>query len=404
MRPALLLVLLLTWGCAEEEKRGAPRSGEGAGAARPRREAGDALAPRDAGGEAQPPEDGGAAAIEPALSDAAFGRLVAALSEPAGNFPSDNFVSNETTVLEAAPALAEVALPGRAYVGVGPAQNLTYLAIARPAMAYILDIRRGNLLEHLVLRAALEPSETATDFLAALTSRPPRAAGTSLADALAALATGRGEPARRDALLARTEALAVRLGLPLSREDRESIRAIAQAFFEHGTSLRYSMQGANRRYPTLAQTLAARGPDGAAGTFVADATSYAFVRALVRANRVVPVVGDFAGPHALRAIGVDMAARGLVLGAFYTSNVEEYLFGGGTFESFADNVRALPTDDRSLLVRVWFDRSRPHPLQREDERMATVPMPVSRMLARPAGRPYRSYWQVITDGLPTTRE
>lgn len=399
-----MLVLLLAWGCAEERGGGAPRSGEAGVAATPLREAGAAAADRDAGASTMPRPDGGPAALEPAMSDVAFGRLVAALSEPAGDFPSDNFVSNETTVLDAAPALAAVALPGRAYVGVGPEQNLTYLAIARPAMAYILDIRRGNLLEHLVLRAALEPSETATDFLAALTSRPSPVAGTSLGDALAALGTGRGEPARRDALVARTEALAARLGLPLAREDRQSIRAIAEAFFEHGTSIRYSMQGANRRYPTLAELLGARAPEGASGTFVADASSYAFVRALVRANRVVPVVGDFAGPHALRAIGVDMSARGLVLGAFYTSNVEEYLFEGGTFGAFADNVRALPTDDRSLFVRVWFDRSRPHPLQREGERMATVPLPVSRMLERPAGRAYRSFWQVITDGLPTARE
>lgn len=336
------------------------------------------------------------------MSDEAFGRLVTALSEPAGDFPSDNFVSNETTVLDAAPALAEVPA-GRAYIGVGPEQNLTYLALVRPEMTYVLDIRRGNLLEHLVLRAALEPAETPAEFLAALTSRPSPPPSSSLPEVLGALGSRRGEPARRDALVTGTEGLAARLGLALSVEDRQSIRDIARAFFEHGTSLRYSMQGANRRYPTLAELLAARGPDGASGTFVADPEAYRFVRALVRANRVVPVVGDFAGPHALRAIGVDMAARGLLLGAFYTSNVEEYLFAGGTFEAFAANVATLPADDRSLFVRVWFDRSRAHPLQRDGERMTTVVMPVSRMRTRPAGRPYRSYWQVITDGLPSAR-
>ena len=74
------------------------------------------------------------------LSDQEFWRLVGTLSEPAGAFElSDTFVSNETSV----PELARWLRPsGGVYIGVGPEQNFTYIAALRPAMAFIVDIRR----------------------------------------------------------------------------------------------------------------------------------------------------------------------------------------------------------------------------------------------------------------------
>ena len=42
---------------------------------------------------------------------------------------------------------------GGAYIGVGPDQNFSYIARIRPSVAYIIDIRRDNLLLHLLFKA-----------------------------------------------------------------------------------------------------------------------------------------------------------------------------------------------------------------------------------------------------------
>src|SRR5579872_5895756 len=88
------------------------------------------------------------------LSDAEFWRLSSAFSEPSGSFPFDNFVSNEDMFQQIIPALAErQTTVGGAYLGVGPDQNLTYIVAFRPTIAFIVDIRRQNLLQHLLYKA-----------------------------------------------------------------------------------------------------------------------------------------------------------------------------------------------------------------------------------------------------------
>src|SRR5262245_50051382 len=84
------------------------------------------------------------------ISDAEFWKLIGELSEQEGSFPFDNFVSNETSIQSVIPALQARTQPGGAYLGVGPEQNFTYIAAMRPRIAFIIDIRRQNLIEHLM--------------------------------------------------------------------------------------------------------------------------------------------------------------------------------------------------------------------------------------------------------------
>src|SRR5262249_17444150 len=75
-----------------------------------------------------------------------------------------------------------------------------------------------------------------------------------------------------------------------------------------------------------------------------------------RRNLVVPVTGDFAGTHAIRAIGRFLRERGLVVSMFYVSNVEDYLGRpdaprSGTWQTFCHNVATLPVDRGSVFVR-----------------------------------------------------
>ena len=100
------------------------------------------------------------------------GALVTESSEPDGYFRSDNLVSNELTFQHVIPELLDVLQPGGVYLGVGPDQNFTYIAALRPRIAFIVDIRRGAMLQHLMYKAIIELSRDRADFLATLFSRP----------------------------------------------------------------------------------------------------------------------------------------------------------------------------------------------------------------------------------------
>jgi hypothetical protein len=390
MKPCLIAAaaLLALAGCPNTvERQSAPSASTQTQTQTPKPEAGT------------PPATASALPAQPLMPDAALGALVERLSERPGDFPSDNFVSNETSYLDVVRALRAPALRGRAYVGVGPEQNLTYLAILDPEIAYIVDIRRGNMLEHMVLRASFEASSNRVEFVSALTSRPAPAslAGqettASAAQIAEAFAGVKPEAARSTATEATVAALMDRVGVALQDADRALVRRIVREFHDKGLSAAYSMQGSNRKYPGLGALLAQTTDDGEAASFLGTHAAWARVRALLVANRVVPLVGDFAGSKALPGIAADMRDRGVKLGVFYTSNVEQYLVTDGKYGRFIEHVRAMPTDDASLMLRVWFDQGRKHPQQRPGHRTTSVVMPVSEFLGH---KGWRTYWEVAT--------
>src|SRR6476659_7628937 len=107
------------------------------------------------------------------IDDQTFWQLVSDLSEPGGSFRSDNFVSNERQFQWVLSELEKGRSPGGVYLGVGPDQNFTYLVALKPKIAFIIDIRRQNMLEHLMYKALIEMSPTRDEFLSRLFSREP---------------------------------------------------------------------------------------------------------------------------------------------------------------------------------------------------------------------------------------
>src|SRR6266571_6827325 len=106
------------------------------------------------------------------LTAAEFARLITDLSEEGGYFRSDNFTSNETSYLHVVDKLRELGTTGGAYIGVGPEQNFTYIAKVRPRIAFIVDIRRQAMIQHLMFKAIFELSDTRAQFLSRLFSKP----------------------------------------------------------------------------------------------------------------------------------------------------------------------------------------------------------------------------------------
>ncbi|MGH9830186.1 MAG: hypothetical protein ACREDR_43805, partial [Blastocatellia bacterium] len=128
--------------------------------------------------------------IPDSLSAAEFSRLVREMSEEGGYFHSDNFISNETSYLHIVDKLQELGATGnskiigsKAYIGVGPEQNFTYIAKIRPRIAFIVDIRRQAMIQHLMYKALFELSPTRTEFLSRLLIRPMPPANLRRADA-----------------------------------------------------------------------------------------------------------------------------------------------------------------------------------------------------------------------------
>ena len=312
-------------------------------------------APQDA-----PPR--GAPSLPAALSNEAFARLSTQLSEPAGTFRSENLVSNEHTHQYVIPELARFTRPGAVYLGVAPDQNFTYMVATRPRLAFIVDIRRGNLLQHLMYKAIFEMSADRAEFVSRLFSKP-RPPGLTAASSVFDIFSAYARVATSDELytsnLAAIRAqITRRRAFPLTADDLEQLDSIYFAFFWQGPSVRYSTvaSGFNRRgvgggFPTFEEIITQTDYEGVARSYLASEDNYRFIKGLQDKNLIVPVMGDFAGPKALRAVGRWVRERGGRVGAFYVSNVEQYLFQDGKFEDFARNVATLPVDAQSTFVR-----------------------------------------------------
>ena len=105
------------------------------------------------------------------LADQEFWKIVGDFSEANGSFRSDNLLSNESWLQYVIPDLMKAVKPGRVYLGVGPEQNFTYIAAVKPAMAFIIDIRRGNLDLQLLYKALFELAGDRAEFVSKLFAR-----------------------------------------------------------------------------------------------------------------------------------------------------------------------------------------------------------------------------------------
>src|SRR5580692_3816763 len=94
-----------------------------------------------------------------------FASRIEHLSEDGGDFDTDNLISNERSYLDVVPALHATGVSGGTYIGVGPDQNFSYIAQIRPAIAFIVDIRRDNLLLHLLFKALFAAAHNRTEYV-----------------------------------------------------------------------------------------------------------------------------------------------------------------------------------------------------------------------------------------------
>jgi hypothetical protein len=293
------------------------------------------------------------------LSDAEFWHMVTEFSEGDGYFQSDNLVSNELTFQWVIPRLQQSWTPGQVYLGVGPDQNFTYLAALKPSVAFVVDIRRDNLRLQLLYKALFEMSPTRAVFLSRLLSRVVPAgvtSGMSVTDLFDRFSAVRAdEKAYATTVAAVRERLETQHGFTLTAADLAHIEKVLTAFYYSGPDLAYGNTSRMGRYPGYRDLMTATDEAGVSHGYLASEVHYGVVRDMQLRNLVVPVVGDFTGGHALPRVAAYLKARKAVVGAIYTSNVEQYLFQYGTWPHYYANVQQLPIDEKTTFIRSCFN-------------------------------------------------
>ena len=297
------------------------------------------------------------------VSDKDFWSMVVGFSEPGGFFRSDNLISNETAFQHVIPELRKAPHEG-AYVGVGPDQNFTYITALKPKMAFIVDIRRQNMLLHLMYKALAELSNDRADFLSRLFARPrpqglgPESSAQALFDAFETVS---GSEALVDKNLREVfDYLEHVHGFPLTEEDESTIKYVYTSFYVGGPDIRYSFPrndfAGGQWFPTYAELMVQTDLQGENHSYVASEERFKILRDYEKNNLIVPLVGDFAGDKALQSVGTYLREHDATVTTFYTSNVEQYLFQGDGWKRFFLNVAMLPVDEHSMFVRAYFNR------------------------------------------------
>ena len=329
------------------------------------------------------------------LSDHEFWQLVTGFSESGGFFRSDNFLSNESGSQHVIPALRKAIEPGGVYLGVGPEQNFTYIVGLKPKMAFLVDIRRQNMLEHLLYKAMMEMSNDRAEFLSRLFSRPRPVTANANSNAGNLFRSYERVPSSSalfDANLRLVlDYLEETKRFELSDEDEAGVRKVYHAFFESGPSLRYTFVGGYGGFmgmPTYADLMTESDGISHNWSFLANEDQYRIVQRMQKNNLIVPLVGDFAGPKAIRSVAEYLKEHDAVLTVFYTSNVEQYLFqDDNSWRNFYANVETLPLGSSSTFIR--------YVLNRGFNRARTVLSPMIDVVEAFNSGGVRSYYDVI---------
>jgi hypothetical protein len=164
-------------------------------------------------------------------------------------------------------------------------------------------------------------------------------------------------------------------GFPLTSGDRDGIVWALNNYYKFGPYISYgsslsagvappSIVGATtfgrfgNNMATYQALMTADDGQGQNRGYLASEENFNIVKDLETRNLVVPVVGDFGGTKAIRAVGRYLKGVDGMVSAFYVSNVEQFLVDGGTWDTFCRSVDSLPHDETSMFIR--SGRGGPH--------------------------------------------
>jgi hypothetical protein len=347
-----------------------------------------------------------AQAVQPTARETTFARLVRQLSESGGFFDSDNIISNETSYLHVIDGLRRQRVRGGVYVGVGPDQNFSYIVAVRPTIAFMLDIRRDNLFEHLLFKAIFSLSDNRVEYLCRLFGKPlPRNADALASRPIEAVFAYLDSTETDSAVVRATkraiDAKIASFGVALSAQDLEVIDRYRAQFVAEGLDVRFSSFNRNNRggYPNFRRLVLERDRSNRQSNYLVTEESYQYVKSLQAKDLIIPVVGNVAGDKALVAIGRYARDHNETISVFYISNVEQYLMRDGLFPQFAENVKRLPRDSRSVFIRSYFGRfGMTHPLSMPGHLSTSILATIDTFVKEYDAGNIRSYIDLIDHG------
>jgi hypothetical protein len=313
----------------------------------------------------QAPAAATTAAYPSKIPDAEYWKTINDLAEPGGYFRiPDNFTSNEMEVGWIFSRLQETKVNGGVYLGVGPEQNLSYIAAIRPKMAVLFDIRRQAMVQHQIFKAIFELSPDRADFIQMLFAKPRPAKLDSTTEIRAMWDAYWYIPT--DTAMARknytriVDQLTKVHGFTFTEYEMQMMKNVYDAFIAYGPVITTNggQNGGRQPANTFADmTGYSYDTAGLPRSFLSTEDNYRYVRNLHLNNLILTVTGDFGGPRAIRAVADYLKARNAVVSAFYVSNVEQYLFMDGKANAFYANVATLPIDDKSVFIRPYSMRN-----------------------------------------------
>jgi hypothetical protein len=346
----------------------------------------------------------GASRIEIGAKDhKSFAALSARLSEPGGYFDSDNLISNETSLQHVLGKIKEMNVSGGVYLGVGPDQGFLYISKIRPKLAIMIDIRRDNLLQHLLYKSLFARARNRIEYMCLLFGKPfPKTGGWEQKGVKELVDYIDNTPS--DAKLYEKTAAEIRkevtkFGIPLSTSDLDTIGRVYEAFYGAGLDIRYSSHHRPPRsiYPTYRELILERDLTGRQQHYFNAEDDFQYIKKLEDQDMIVPVVGDLSGPQAMKAIGKYVAEIKEKITAFYVSNVEFYLVRQGTYDKFIENVKTLPIDRNSLIIRSYFNYyAPPHPQVEGDHFSTQLLQRIEDLLKMCAAGECENYMDIVT--------
>jgi len=302
----------------------------------------------------RPPALKAADTLPAQYSDEEFWHIINDFSEPGGSFQYENFVSNEVSYMDVLPDLTRIAKPGGAYLGVAPEQNFTYVAAIKPKVAFILDIRRQNLIELLMYKALFEMSKNRMEFISNLFSRQTPAGLTPNSSAeqmFKAFDQMKGDPELYKQTIQAIRDRLKQHGFKHFGDDDQKIDYVFSVFLRGGPRMDYTYASStpNSQLPSYYNLMVATDGRGKNWAYLDTEEQYEFVRQMEQKNLIIPLVADFGGTKTIQEIAKYLKSHGSTVSVFYISNVEDYL--ENSWNNYRANLAALPADDSTLLIR-----------------------------------------------------
>jgi len=256
------------------------------------------------------------------------------------------------------------------------------------------------MLQHLFLKALFDLSSSRAEYLARFFGRevPSVNPSATLPELLRSVRQARTSESLYQRDLAAVKQKLTDYGLPLTPDDLSKIEYVYTAFHVEGLDLRFSSLGRNNasQYPTFESLMLQTDRTGKMQNYLADEEAFLWMKQFEAENRLIPIVGDFSGPHAFKAVGAFLAKNGWKVSTFYTSNVEYYLFGQSSWTSYVQNVRALPLLPNAVFIRAYFSSAGPvHPQAVPGHRSTSLVQDAGVFLADEKAGRIRQYWDIV---------